>query len=113
RVVNMLRVAAPQQVMLEVKIAEVSKTLIDNFGLDFSRISTSADGLTSNLISGIIGGGAGAFGRFTNNVTPAANVTGAAASGVANTSSIAAASLGTLGRRATLLGIDAQKKDGL
>jgi pilus assembly protein CpaC len=29
RVVNMLNVSAPQQVMLEVKIAEVAKTLIE------------------------------------------------------------------------------------
>ena len=29
KVVNLLRVTAPQQVMLEVKIAEVSKTLLD------------------------------------------------------------------------------------
>jgi len=33
RVINLLTVAAPQQVMLEVKVAEVSKTLIDQLGL--------------------------------------------------------------------------------
>ena len=32
KVVNLLRVEAPQQVMLEVKIAEVSKTLLDKLG---------------------------------------------------------------------------------
>ena len=32
RMVNLLRVTAPQQVMLEVKIAEVSKTLLDKLG---------------------------------------------------------------------------------
>ena len=32
RVVNMLSIAAPQQVMLEVKVAEVSKTLVDQLG---------------------------------------------------------------------------------
>ena len=47
KVVNLLRINTPQQVMLEVKIAEVSKTLLDRFGLDFSRLVTSADGLTS------------------------------------------------------------------
>ncbi|MDE2609515.1 MAG: pilus assembly protein N-terminal domain-containing protein, partial [Burkholderiales bacterium] len=32
RIVNMLSIGAPQQVMLEVKVAEVSKTLIDQLG---------------------------------------------------------------------------------
>lgn len=32
RIINMMRTAAPQQVMLEVKVAEVSKTLIDELG---------------------------------------------------------------------------------
>jgi pilus assembly protein CpaC len=32
RIINMMRVAAPQQVMLEVKVAEVSKTLINELG---------------------------------------------------------------------------------
>ena len=36
RVVNMLGTAAPQQVLLEVKIAEVSKTLIDRLGAEYS-----------------------------------------------------------------------------
>lgn len=56
KVVNLLRVTAPQQVMLEVTIAEVSKTLLDRLGLDFTRAFTTADG-KSKLISGIIGGG--------------------------------------------------------
>jgi pilus assembly protein CpaC len=34
RIVNMLSVSAPQQVMLEVKIAEVSKVLLDQLGVD-------------------------------------------------------------------------------
>lgn len=32
RIIDMMRIAAPQQVMLEVKVAEVSKTLIDELG---------------------------------------------------------------------------------
>ena len=41
RIVNLMRVSAPQQVMLEVKIAEVSKALVDRFGLDYARAVTS------------------------------------------------------------------------
>jgi pilus assembly protein CpaC len=85
RVVNLLRVSAPQQVMLEVKIAEVSKTLLDKFGIDFARMFTSADGLTSKMISGVFGGAAGEFSK-----TNQAN-----------------------GVNALLLGVNAQKKDGL
>jgi pilus assembly protein CpaC len=36
KVVNMLTVADPQQVMLEVKVAEVSKTLVDKLGAKFN-----------------------------------------------------------------------------
>lgn len=116
KVVNMLRVTTPQQVMLEVKIAEVSKTLLDKFGLDFSRLTTSADGLTSQIVSGIIGGGSGALGRYTGNLAPG-YVTGLANSGVQGSVGAATATLGDpkFGfptKNATLLGIDAQKKDG-
>lgn len=43
RVVNLLQVSDPQQVMLEVKVAEVSKTLLDKLGaeLDMSRTNGS------------------------------------------------------------------------
>lgn len=40
RVINMLAVASPQQVMLEVKVAEVSKKLIDDLGLTVQLKST-------------------------------------------------------------------------
>jgi len=36
KVINMLRVGAPQQVMLEVKMAEVSKNLLDQLGVGFN-----------------------------------------------------------------------------
>ena len=41
RVVNLLSVSAPQQVLLEVKVAEVSKTLIDKLGasLNLNKIN--------------------------------------------------------------------------
>lgn len=44
QVVNMLRVAAPQQVMLEVKVAEVSKTLLDKLGFTFNSTSSTNPG---------------------------------------------------------------------
>ena len=89
RVVSLLRVTASQQVMLEVKIAEVSKTLLDKFGIDFARMFTSADGLTSKIISGMFGGAPALFGKFGQD--PASS-TGA--------------------RNSTRVGVDAQKKDG-
>lgn len=55
RVVNLLSVAAPQQVMLEVKIAEVSKSLLERLdgGLTW-RFSSGSWGVTllSNFLSG-------------------------------------------------------------
>jgi pilus assembly protein CpaC len=109
KVVNLLRINTPQQVMLEVKIAEVSKTLLDRFGLDFSRLVTSADGVTSSIISGLIGGGAATLGRFHPNVAGGA-INGSAAGAIGGAAS---ASMNTLGRGATLLGLDMQKQDGI
>lgn len=117
KVVNMLRVSTPQQVMLEVKIAEVSKTLLDKFGLDFSRLTTSGDGLTSRVISGILGGGPAVLGEYTNNPV-AGYVTGRAGASISGNSAVAQGflghpELGFVTRNASLVGIDAQKKDGL
>jgi len=112
KVVNFMRVGSAQQVMLEVKIAEVSKTLLDSLGFDFSRLVTSASGATSSIISGIIGGGAATLGRFGPNISGGA-INGSAAGSVAGRSSGATANFGTTSRGATLLGIDAQRKDGI
>lgn len=112
RVVNLLRVTAPQQVMLEVKIAEVSKTLLDKFGIDFARMFTSADGLTSKVISGIFGGAPALFGKFGQNFSAGA-VNGSIDAGVSGGNAAARAAMVTGGRSTTLFGIDAQKKDGL
>lgn len=65
RIVNMLAVGAPQQVMLEVKVAEVSKSLMDQFGIDFSRAYASADGSMIRFLSGIFGGSNGAMGQLS------------------------------------------------
>lgn len=112
RLVNLLRITAPQQVMLEVKIAEVSKTLLDKFGIDFARLFTSADGMTSRVISGIFGGGPAVLGQFGGNFAGGA-VSGNVAATVGGAKAGANATLATAGRGATLFGIDAQKKDGL
>jgi pilus assembly protein CpaC len=59
RIVNFLNISAPQQVMLEVKIAEVSKSLLDklesNLALRFGGGSW-ATALTSNFLSGTLKG---------------------------------------------------------
>ncbi|MCO5101069.1 MAG: type II and III secretion system protein family protein [Burkholderiaceae bacterium] len=61
RVINMLRVAQPQQVMLEVKVAEISKNLLDKLGagIDATRSNGSwRYSILSNLLSdsaGIVG----------------------------------------------------------
>jgi pilus assembly protein CpaC len=54
KVVNMLSIAAPQQVMLEVKVAEVSKTLVDQLGASIGASKTSGSWtytLLSNLLT--------------------------------------------------------------
>jgi len=60
RVVNLLSVSAPQQVQLEVKIAEVSKTLLERLEATASWRTTSgswAAALASNFLTGNTGGG--------------------------------------------------------
>ncbi len=86
RIVNMLSVAAPQQVMLEVKVAEISKTLLDRFGINFARQAITDGGAWSKFISGFFGGGTGVL---SQNSPPQA------------------------GGSFTSIGIDAQKQDGL
>jgi pilus assembly protein CpaC len=54
RVVNMMTVAAPQQVMLEVKVAEVSKSLVDELGARLG-VSTNAGSWTLGLFSNLLG----------------------------------------------------------
>ena len=56
KVINMLSVAAPQQVMLEVKVAEISKTLVDQLGASFNGLRSNGNfryGLISNLLAGV------------------------------------------------------------
>lgn len=53
KVINMLQVAAPQQVMLEVKMAEVSKSLLDKLGASFGA-SRSNGGVAYAIASGFL-----------------------------------------------------------
>jgi len=59
KVVNLLRIAQGQQVMLEVKIAEVSKNLIDKLGASVAarRTGNGGDNVFSMLSSFLSGGG--------------------------------------------------------
>jgi pilus assembly protein CpaC len=132
KIVNFLRVGSAQQVMLEVKIAEVSKTLLNRLGLDFSRMFTTSG--AASVISGLLGGGGAFLGRFSTEVLT--GIGGGASSSVANGgasgnsfiggidrtqiqnpdgtfSSKYVINPGTISRGSTLLGIDAQKKDGI
>ena len=58
RVVNLLQVSSPQQVMLEVKVAEISKTLLDKLGAKFSW-NLSSGNWTYSLLSGFLSNSAG------------------------------------------------------
>jgi pilus assembly protein CpaC len=55
KVVNFLQAGAPQQVMLEVKVAEVSKTLTDKLGAEF-KYGTVSNGWTYSLLAGFLTG---------------------------------------------------------
>ena len=61
RVLNMLSIAAPQQVMLEVKIAEVSKSLVDQLGAKAGFSKTNGS-WTYGIASALLSGGAGSIG---------------------------------------------------
>ncbi|MGE5493137.1 MAG: type II and III secretion system protein family protein, partial [Actinomycetota bacterium] len=60
RVVNMLKVAEPQQVMLEVKVAEVQKTLLDKLGVEVSS-SLTRGSFSASLLTGFLTNSAGAI----------------------------------------------------
>jgi pilus assembly protein CpaC len=63
KVINMLRAAAPQQVMLEVKVAEISKTLLDRLGARVNWTATNGD-WTYSLLSDFLTGSAGLLEAF-------------------------------------------------
>jgi pilus assembly protein CpaC len=55
KIVNLLRVNDAQQVMLEVKVAEISRTLLDKLGAEFrfSTNGTNRIGIISRLLTGV------------------------------------------------------------
>ena len=65
RIVNMLSTGAPQQVMLEVKVAEVSKALLDQFGINFARAYSPGDSSIMRFLTGIFGGGLASIGQIS------------------------------------------------
>ncbi len=125
QIINLLSVAAPQQVMLEVKVAEISKALLDEFGINFAR-AVASDG-TMKFMSGILGGNSMLAGQLSGMLNATVGLGGGGmASGGSGAAGIAApagsitAANGTVtewpigtGTSATLIGIDAQKQDGL
>jgi pilus assembly protein CpaC len=61
RVINMLSVASPQQVMLQVRVAEVSKPMVEKLGAELKWTGTSGD-WTYGILSSFLSGGAGVLG---------------------------------------------------
>lgn len=58
RIVNLMRVEGAQQVMLEVKVAEVSKTLLDKLGVKFD-LTRSIGNTSISLLTDFLSKGAG------------------------------------------------------
>lgn len=58
KIVNLMRTTSPHQVMLEVKIAEVSKTLLDKLGASFAKQAVNGSN-TYSIISNFLSGGGG------------------------------------------------------
>ena len=61
RVINMMRVTQPQQVMLEVQVAEISKTLLDKLGVGLVGTRSNGDWRYS-ILSNFLTGSAGVLG---------------------------------------------------
>jgi pilus assembly protein CpaC len=59
KIINLLRVSGAQQVMLEVKVAEISKTLLDQLGVE-TNITRSIGGTSVNLLSQLLSSGSSA-----------------------------------------------------
>lgn len=68
KVINMLRIAQPQQVMLEVKVAEVSKNLLDKLGVSLDAARTGGNWRYS-ILSNLLSDSAGLLGATRNNTS--------------------------------------------
>lgn len=73
RVINMLSVAAPQQVMLQVRVAEVSKPMVEKLGAELKWTGTSGD-WTYGILSSFLSGGAGVIGGFKDGLSKFINI---------------------------------------
>ncbi len=112
KVLNFLQIASPQQVMLEVKVAEINRTMGERLGFDFSGAWSTASGRWTSSLLGLLGGG----GKTTLGTN--LNATRKIAPFAANTADLPQ---GLLQPTTTPLGsqdggsfmIDAQKTDGL
>jgi pilus assembly protein CpaC len=103
KVINMLQVGAPQQVMLEVKVAEINRTEAEKLGFNFGMESGR------NFIYGILGGNAAILSRFgisTGKAVDTPNISTIFPSGDSTT-------VGVSGFEHRSFLIDAQKNDGL
>lgn len=69
RIVNMLSIGAPQQVMLEVKVAEVSKTLIDQLGAS-ANINGALGSWNFGLLADFLSGATSLISATKNNHLP-------------------------------------------
>lgn len=58
KVINLLQVRDNQQVMLEVKVAEVNRTEAEKLGFDFAGALSKTGSAWTQLMTGVIGGGA-------------------------------------------------------
>lgn len=106
RVLNLLKLRDPQQVMLEVKVAEVAKSVLDRMGFNWLTSSTSAGGGVTRSYSGLFGAGPFAWNRVINQTTKIGPdpTTGAPTVLATNTS---------LDPDRSSFGIDAEQRDGL
>jgi pilus assembly protein CpaC len=70
KVINLMRVEGSQQVMLEVKVAEMSKTLLNELGVGING-SRSGGNTSIGLVSSLLGNGSGVvtLKNGTNNIT--------------------------------------------
>jgi pilus assembly protein CpaC len=122
RVVNMLSVGSPQQVMLEVKVAEISKSVLDKFGINFTRALITGQGL--RMLSGLFGG-VGAVAGAVGGLTPQAAIDGTISGSTGGNGQASGQFAGpvqygpngniipSLGKSSTQINVDAQKTDGL
>lgn len=101
KVVNMLSISTVQQVMLEVKVAEINRTELDKLGLNLSWQNGA------NFLYGIVGGNAGILSRTLSG----ASATNATSLGSTLPNIFNGATPGSVNNVSAL--IDAQKKDDL